>query len=121
MAAPCTLSPARHTLTCLPHCPASIGGRKTPGTEEMPDDLRRARALHAEEFQRVHGRPLCLANASGGEARARATPVLGYAGGHRGPLPADGRRRRRTAGAVTEPPALSAGRGGMCHRGQDAE
>ena len=34
---------------------------------------------------------------------------------------ADGGGRGRQAGPVAEPPALSAGRGGMRHRGQDAE
>ena len=87
----------------------------------MPDDLRCPRALHAEEFQRVHGRPVCVAGSSAGQARDGAAPVLGFAGGHRGPVPADGRGRGREAGLVAEPSALSARRGGMRDRGQDAE
>src|ERR1700751_2517841 len=45
-----------------------------------PDDLRRPRALHAEKFQRVYGRPVCLARSSAGEAWDGAAPVLGFPG-----------------------------------------
>ena len=48
-------------------------------------------------------------------------PFSDSPGGHPGPVRADGCGRRREAGAVAEPPALSAGRGRVRQSGADAE
>jgi hypothetical protein len=89
--------------------------------EEMPNDLRCARALHAEEFQRVYGRPVRFPGASAGEARDGAAPVLGFTGGHRGPVQADGRGGGREAGLVAEPSALPARRRRVRQSGANAQ
>ncbi len=106
---------------------ASFGGRGLPSlccsnrSKGVRHDRRRPRALHAKEFQRVHGRPVCVAGSFAGQARNGTPSVLGFAGGHPRAVRADGCGRRRKAGIVAEPPALSAGRGRMRARGADAE